>query len=80
MFGIISIGNNIFLNGGGLCYVSGYYQGIYGRYLRPIITIKSNMLNNECEKDENGVWQLHINWKNLKLRKYKAWLIEKKML
>ena len=59
MMGIISIGNNNFLNGGGMAYTTGYWATIYNRKLRPIVTLDSSLLNNDSIKDENGVWQIN---------------------
>ena len=57
-FGIISVGNNNLLNGGGLAWGSYFANTNYIRYLRPIVTIKTSMLNNDCEKNEDGEWIL----------------------
>ncbi len=56
-FGIISVEDNLF-NGGGLAGSNYYSKTIYSRYLRPIVTIKTSMLNNDCEKNEDGEWIL----------------------
>lgn len=57
-FGIISIGNKNFLNAGGLAWSKYYGNTNYSRCLRPIVTIKTSMLNNNCKKNEEGEWIL----------------------
>ncbi len=56
-FTISGVGSNLIINGGCLATNLNYYKTL-SRYLRPMVTVDFDMLNNSCEKDENNVWIL----------------------